>query len=788
MREFSWLSVAVCSLLPVSAFAEKRPVTVEDCVRVRRVVATPESGGVKMSPDGKRVAYIVKSVELASNKNDYQMYVRDLDQTDRRDNGRLLVHADSLSGLRWLEDSRRVAVLSQTGPTNEIIFVDANTGAREVQVSRATKIEDYSTNADGAIIAFAVKVPPMSNELHDQRQLRGYSLISAKAEQTGTADESYEIYLARRTSSDEREITKVVNNGPGIQPGSPGKTLFSHRAPNRLGNLSLSPDGNYLTFSYFLYWDQNAVPDSWKRNPYVQWSREFGSLQVLGLYDIETEQLRLATDSPHADDRVFWSEDSRAFFVSAYPPVNDEYWKTMRSDLPHDMNSPMVRRRRYTVDVRTGAVSQVLAGFSQEGDTPVSWTRAEGQMIVRLDEKTYILLIRDGQQWREGSRFTSRASTPSGAVTGNGEILVGVHETTTMPSDLFLERIGSSQTILLTDLNPELREVALGEIEPLEWVNKYGARTTGYLIKPVGYQEGKRYPLAILSYGWTGEFVCDGSPFKTTAFPPQPLAAAGFVVLLANFPDDSKQPTEYPGELGQGYNYIEMIESVVTLLADRGIADPSNVGLIGWSRTSWKTDFLLTHSDVKLTAASSADSGIYNYGSYWLGSEEASSRRRDGWESMLGGSPYGPTFSNWLKYTPAFNAGKVSTPLLMEYIGGNNESGYEFFTALNRQGKPADFYWYPRGEHELDTPFERIASLQRNVDWFRFWMQGYEGKAPDYDPDQYVRWRKLREQQQWNDQMRAKGKDPTVEFLRQTSPGAVVNDAPLAPAAKDFRH
>jgi hypothetical protein len=38
--------------------------------------------------------------------------------------------------------------------------------------------------------------------------------------------------------------------------------------------------------------------------------------------------------------------------------------------------------------------------------------------------------------------------------------------------------------------------------------------------------------------------------------------------------------------------------------------------------TSWKTNFLLTHSDLKLAAASSADSGIYNYGVYWLGNVE----------------------------------------------------------------------------------------------------------------------------------------------------------------------
>jgi hypothetical protein len=61
------------------------------------------------------------------------------------------------------------------------------------------------------------------------------------------------------------------------------------------------------------------------------------------------------------------------------------------------------------------------------------------------------------------------------------------------------------------------------------------------------------------------------------------------------------------------------------------------------------------------------------------------------------------------------------------------------------------------------------------VDWFRFWMQGYEGKPPAYDPDQYVRWRKLKAQQEWNTKMTAAGKDPRAEFIRRATPGEAVS-------------
>jgi len=112
-------------------------------------------------------------------------------------------------------------------------------------------------------------------------------------------------------------------------------------------------------------------------------------------------------------------------------------------------------------------------------------------------------------------------------------------------------------------------------------------------------------------------------------------------------------------------------------------------------------------------------------------------------ETQVGGPPYGQTFRYWLKYAPPFNAEKVSAALLMEYQL-SADHGFEFFAALSRLGKAVEFYRYPQAAHPLDTPFERVASLQRNVDWFRFWMQNYEGQAPDYDIEQYDRWRALR--------------------------------------------
>jgi hypothetical protein len=77
-------------------------------------------------------------------------------------------------------------------------------------------------------------------------------------------------------------------------------------------------------------------------------------------------------------------------------------------------------------------------------------------------------------------------------------------------------------------------------------------------------------------------------------------------------------------------------------------------------------------------------------------------------------------------------------------------ASYEVFSGLNRLNKPVELYFYPNEGHTPEHPQARLASMQRNVDWFRFWLQGYERPNPE-DPDQYKRWENFRELQNADD-------------------------------------
>lgn len=52
--------------------------------------------------------------------------------------------------------------------------------------------------------------------------------------------------------------------------------------------------------------------------------------------------------------------------------------------------------------------------------------------------------------------------------------------------------------------------------------------------------------------------------------------------------------------------------------------------------------------------------------------------------------------------------------------------------------------YYPRAEHNITMPWERLTSQGGAFDWFRFWLLGEEDPNPA-KADQYERWREMRE-------------------------------------------
>jgi len=317
---------------------------------------------------------------------------------------------------------------------------------------------------------------------------------------------------------------------------------------------------------------------------------------------------------------------------------------------------------------------------------------------------------------------------------------VAVKQDLNMPPTLWVTDTKTRASKKLWDPNPPLAEMSLGEASVLRWRDASGYQWTAGLVKPPDYISGKRYPLVIQTHGFQAdEFLSDGS--FTTGFAARPLASAGMVVL--QMPDDDEHLVTYQ-EIS---DHIRGFKSAIALLDAMGLIDPTRVGIIGFSRTCYYVESALIKEPHLFAAASIADGVDESYLQQMLLYFDGSPGEAEA-ENIYDAIPIGKGLTTWIKQAPGFNLYRVQAPLMVTAIGPLSILlEWEMYASLRMQKKPVDFVYIPDGQHVLQKPLERLASQQGNVDWFRFWLQGYEDSNPA-KAAQYKRWEALRKLKQ----------------------------------------
>lgn len=262
----------------------------------------------------------------------------------------------------------------------------------------------------------------------------------------------------------------------------------------------------------------------------------------------------------------------------------------------------------------------------------------------------------------------------------------------------------------------------------LRWTDAKGRMFTGQLYS--ARRSGNTPPPLFVTYYWCIGFVRGGAGDE---WPLATMAEQGISTLCINSPSFSSDADKRYG-MGQS-----AVESAVHLLASEGRIDKSKVGMGGLSFGSEVTMWTLIHSDVIAAAsvASPTPSPMY----YLLGrniGKSFLSVLRSNWQ--LGAPDETPT--QWQKISPTLNLNRIRAPILMQFP----EQEYMFalgYAIPMMLGNRADVYVFPNEPHIKFQPEHKLAVYERNLDWFRFWLQGYENPDPT-KAEQYTRWRSMR--------------------------------------------
>jgi len=732
---------------------ERQPVTPRDCVTVR-YFSVDNSGqrAIQINPQGTKVAYLVKSPNLERNRNDIALYVANIKPSPAA-KPRLLLSDSSLAQMQWLADGEHILVIANDRGRRSVVKVNVENGAVEPMVRADSDIVEYSSNADGTSVVFATEASKAFSDgayKPTSEQIASGYRISVLGSQS--------LRLAKRRIFFTRRI------GDKFWAAPKATSIISPFTKKRIQDfpyfatlhLSLSPDGKTLLISYADASDH--LPAAWQANQFVKGLHTGGFPGILPTVslDLETGRTRLALASAWAADTPLWSRDGSQFAIFAESPVGSIWEQADKGEGRVDDDAAHL----FSVDWPSGVVHQVALKMTDISKQPLGWGK-RGDLIVHSSSNT---ITRYGERngiWSAASSFDIPLSNyfRFGEVASDGIAVAGDYENAMTPPELFLFDSENKKVDVLARLNPQFDRLTLAPMREIKWTTETGYQVDGFLFVPPDYRPGIKYPLVIQTKPDQGQFVCDTGFNHYPSFAPQPMANAGMMYLVRTYPENSSEseekehyPKGYPGGIAEAAFQMDVWDSAVKQLAADNLIDKNEVGIIGFSRSGWYTEFILTHSPVQYRAATLADNAQYDLLEYWL---IRSRFIASSWEAMYGGPPYGQPLENWIKYSVSFNLDKIHAAVLMEEMGYgvpfdnarkpplNLVGKMDVFAGLTYLNKPVELYYYPNEEHQPDDPKARLASLQRNLDWYRFWLQGYERPNPE-DADQYIRWREMR--------------------------------------------
>ncbi|QEL14117.1 dipeptidyl-peptidase 5 [Limnoglobus roseus] len=677
-----------------SADAAKRPMTLDDLFKFKRV-AEPQ-----ISPDGKQVVYQVGEIlDVATNKKQTHLW---LAATDGKTTPRQITSSGKAdTHPRWSPDGTKVLFESNRGGSGQLYVLDLAAGGE------AKKLTSVSTDAatgvwspDGKLIAFVSAVYPEFSELpfveSDKKNTEKDEAIEKNPVKAKTftklfyrhwdsyvGDKRNHLFVITADGKDCRDVT------PGDRDAYPTSTTFS------VGDdFTFTPDGKHILFT--------AVPEKGEA-----WSTNHDICRV-SIDNKSTTWESLTGENKGADVYPKFSPDGKKLAWRSQKKAGYEAdkWVVMVGNVKPDgtlagKGEPWTDQLTWGAGVTPGGgtMQPVIADVSVND---FAWL-PDGTMAVAVDETGshtlyHLTAANFGQRLRSGGALGGLAVAPTGLAYTRAHLdapaevcfraLAAERDT-----DVNLSHANDALLAELERPRPESVKVKIEDGEMQMWI-----------LKPPGFDEKKKWPVAFLVHGGPQGAWEDAWSFRWN---PQLWAAQGYVVVLPN-PRGStgfgqKFVDEISGDWG-GKCYRDLVAGLEHV-KKLPYVDKDRMGSAGASFGGYMQDWFAVNEIAKDFKCLISHCSVYNFESMWGTTEEL-------WfdEYEHGGLPWEipGKYREFSPHTKAGNLGKYKTPMLL--IQNDLDfrcpvgQGIELFTALQRQGVPSRFVNFPDEGHWVLKP------------------------------------------------------------------------------------
>lgn len=631
-----------------------------------------------LSPDGSHVAYTVKTPDAAHNGYFVHLYLRALSGTTAE---RITSGESTASSLAWSRDGHKLAYNYSDADGTSVRVLTLDDGEVVYPVDGALGGLDWS--ADGTKLAGTRWT--MMRDPDDQRTPPGIPAPTTRVvrrlryKQDGIGwvhDKFAQVYVLELDTGDVIQITH---------------SECDYASPK---------------------WSQNG-----ERLAFVGTSREqnipLGYGQIF-ICDMPGGVVRpLLPDWQGSAISPVWGDNDRSIAFAGHnspPPVNRRnFWQPYLADV----EAGTATKLGDDIDEEIGnyAVADQRKGLA---NVSVKWAAGDTWIYFLMTEQgaTNLYRINTAGKYERivgGESVTFEYSPAVGGTVAYGQA------DPTHPGELFVWKNGTSEK--LTDLNPWLRDHTLVQPESYWYDGLDGAKVHAWLVKPVGFEEGRQYPTIVyvhcsmFSWDFNHEF--------------QVYANAGYVVAYFNQRGTTAgygQAWTHASEGDQGGKDYEEIMLGVDELVSRPYVDGSRLGITGGSCGGFMTNWVIGQTD--RFAAAVTQRSIVNQISFFGTSDIGP----EGTEGETGTNPWRSLEASW-RQSPLAYVEKVRTPLLILHADEDYrcalEQAEEFFSALRWHNKTVEMVVFEGESHGLTRggrPGNRIEHQRQIQRWFQKYL------------------------------------------------------------------
>jgi dipeptidyl aminopeptidase/acylaminoacyl peptidase len=651
--------------LATLAFGQRRGMTAED------YLAFENAGDPQISPDGQWVAYTVTTVDQKANRRKSEIFITPLNGTSNGSPTSMPFagEAASSSSPRWSPDGKYVAFLSAREGGKTQIWLLATSGG---EARKLTNLENGVSNIEWSpdstrLVGLTRTGPPPSKN----SDVRHYTHISYKFNDTGWFDEkrAHVVVIDARTGA-----SKQITDGDNWNDADP----------------HWSPDSSRIAF----------VSD--------RTGHEFDTSRNADVWVIAASggQLTKISDHEGPDRNPRWSPDGKqiAFLGSA------------------DEEDP----------------AKIYIASSEGGKPSVAVAKNIDQVIGEMNWAEHGKAIYFGSGVK-GETHVFRVEVANGAIeqltTGprnvhafalndkSGKIAYLANDFEHL-DDVYVRDDTRAKERQITHLNAALwSKLDLAKIERVPYKAADGWAIDGFLVKPIGWQSGKKYPMVLSIHGgpagmygvdWYQEF--------------QVYAARGWAVFFCNPRGSTGYGQAFQRGVAHewgGKAYTDIMTGVEEALKRNPWIDRDRLGVTGGSYGGFMTNWIETQTNMFKAAVTLRS--ISNFVS-----DDGTRDGAYGHERDFGGDIF-HNYDEYWKYSPLRLAANVKTPTLILHSDNDFrvpiEQGEQWFRALQHYHVTSEIVFFPRENHNLTRtgePKHLIESMNWQTYWFDRFLNGNE--------------------------------------------------------------